>query len=68
MGFFSESEQSSAADQLRGVVECLLTARYSEGEIVDYLEGPFGVSPETAEHAVRAAVGSSARRGVRENR
>ena len=32
-----------AAD-LRAIVECLLAAHYSEGEIVDYLLGTLGLS------------------------
>ena len=65
MGLGSEIDQSSVEDELRSVVECLLTARYSEREIVDYLEGPFGVSPETAARAILAVAGSGARYGVR---
>jgi hypothetical protein len=43
---------------LRAVVECLLTAHYSEQEIVDYLTGPIGVTEEAAIRAVRDWAGA----------
>ncbi len=43
---------------LRAVVECLLTAHYSEIEIVEYLTGPFGVTEVEALRAVRGCAGS----------
>jgi hypothetical protein len=43
---------------LRTVVECLLTAHYSEQEIIDYLVGPIGVTEAAAIHAVRDCAGS----------
>ena len=42
---------------LRPIVECLLTADYSEGEIIDYLQGPLGVPEDEAVLAVREAAG-----------
>ena len=42
---------------LRGVVQCLLAAQYSECEIIDYLSGPFGLTWERAVAAVRQASG-----------
>jgi hypothetical protein len=41
------------------MVECLLTARYSESEIVDYLTGPLGLLDEDAIQAVRDVSGAS---------
>jgi len=43
---------------LRAVVECLLTAHYSELEIVDYLTGPIGVSEADAARAVQEVAGT----------
>ena len=42
---------------LRAVVECLLTAHYSEREIVDYLEGAYGLTLEEALDAVQETAG-----------
>ena len=42
---------------LRAVVECLLTAHYSEIEIVEYLTGPIGVTEAEALRAVRGCAG-----------
>jgi hypothetical protein len=42
----------------RAIVECLLSARYSESEIIDYLEGPLGLSEADAVIAVRDATGA----------
>jgi len=42
----------------RAIVECLLSARYSETEIIDYLNGPLGLSEDEAVHAVRDATGT----------
>jgi hypothetical protein len=42
---------------IRAVVECLLTASYSEREIVDYLEGAYGLTPQEAVTAVRDTAG-----------
>jgi hypothetical protein len=42
---------------LRAVVECLLTAHYSEVEIVGYLKGPFGLPEDEAVAAVRDGIG-----------
>jgi hypothetical protein len=42
---------------VRAVAECLLTAHYSEHEIVDYLMGPFGLAEDEAMSAVRDAGG-----------
>ena len=42
---------------LRAVVECLLTAHYSEREIVDYLESAFGLTLEEALDAVQDTAG-----------
>lgn len=39
------------------MVECLLTAHYSESEIVDYLTGPLGIAEDDAIDAVRDACG-----------
>jgi len=43
---------------LRAIVECLRTAHYSEGEIVDYLKGPFGLTEDDALAAVSASTGA----------
>jgi len=51
---------------LHAIVACLRTAQYSEGEIVDYLKGPFGLTEDEAAAAVRdsaGAGGSCAERG-----
>jgi len=42
---------------LRAIVECLLTAHYSDVEIVDYLKGPLGLTEHEAVRAVRDAAG-----------
>jgi hypothetical protein len=42
---------------IRAVVECLLTASYSEREIVDYLESSYGLTVQEAAIAVRDAAG-----------
>ena len=42
---------------IRAVVECLLTASYSEREIVDYLENAYGLTPREAVIAVRDTAG-----------
>jgi hypothetical protein len=42
----------------RAIVECLLSARYSEAEIIDYLKGPLGLSEDEAVNAVRDATGA----------
>ena len=42
---------------IRAVVECLLTASYSEREIVDYLENAYGLTPQEATIAVRDTIG-----------
>lgn len=39
------------------IVECLLSAHYSESEIVDYLVGPLGLSEDEAVSAVREGAG-----------
>ena len=44
---------------LRAIVECLLTAHYSDVEIVEYLTGPLGLTEHEAVRAVRDAVGLS---------
>jgi hypothetical protein len=44
---------------LRTIVECLLTAHYSEAEILDYLSGPLGYSEDDALLALRDVAGSS---------
>lgn len=43
---------------LPAMVECLLTAHYSEIEIFDYLTGPLGVTEAEALGAIRACAGS----------
>lgn len=43
----------------RAIVECLLSARYTEAEIIDYLKGPLGLSDAEAIAAVRDATGVS---------
>jgi hypothetical protein len=43
----------------RAIVECLLSARYSEAEIIDYLKGPMGLSEDEAIAAVHDATGSA---------
>jgi hypothetical protein len=43
---------------LRAIVECLRTAHYSEGEIVDYLKGPFGLTEDDALAAVSGSAGA----------
>jgi hypothetical protein len=43
---------------LRAVVECLLTAHYSEVEIVDYLTGPMGVAEADALRALHEVSGT----------
>jgi hypothetical protein len=45
---------------IRAVVECLLTASYSEREIVDYLESAYGLTAQEALIAVRDAAGGHA--------
>ena len=53
---------------LHAIVECLRTAHYSEGEIVDYLKGPFGLTEDDAVAAVcdsAGAGGSRAEPGLR---
>ena len=42
---------------LRAVVECLFAASYTEAEIIDYLEGTLGATPQDAVDAVNAAGG-----------
>jgi hypothetical protein len=42
----------------RAIVECLLSARYSEAEIIDYLKGPLGLSEDEAVNAMRDATGA----------
>jgi hypothetical protein len=42
----------------RAIVECLLSARYSEAEIIDYLKGPLGLSEDEAVNAVCDATGA----------
>jgi hypothetical protein len=42
----------------RAIVECLLSARYSESEVIDYLTGPLGLSEDEAVNAVRDATGA----------
>jgi hypothetical protein len=36
----------------REIVECLLTANYSEAEIIDYLKGPLGLTDDEAVRVV----------------
>jgi hypothetical protein len=43
---------------LRAIVECLRTAHYSEGEIVDYLKGPFGLTAVEADAAMCDSAGA----------
>jgi hypothetical protein len=50
-------DQSDVETQLRAVVECLLTAHYSEREIIDYLTGPLGVPEADAVRALRELAG-----------
>jgi hypothetical protein len=45
------------SSDLRPIVECLLTAHYSEGEIIEYLLGPLGIPEDQAVLAVRDAAG-----------
>ena len=45
------------ATNIRAVVECLLSASYSEREIVDYLECAFGLTMHDALNAVQEAAG-----------
>ncbi len=42
----------------RAIVECLLSARYSESEVIDYLKGPLGLSEDEAVNTVRDATGA----------
>ena len=49
--------QAGMRTDLRAVVECLLTAHYSEQEIFDYLTGPLGVTEAEAERAWRETAG-----------
>ena len=46
----------------RAIVECLLTASYTEGEIIDYLTGPLGLSEDEAMRAMRDVAGISRNR------
>ena len=45
---------------IRAIVECLLSASYSEREIVDYLERAYGLTPHDALRAVHDAAGGHA--------
>jgi len=51
-------DQLGMRTELRAVVECLLTAHYSEQEIVDYLTGPIGVTEAEAVRAVQDCAGA----------
>jgi hypothetical protein len=56
----SQAARADAGDvdvNIRAVVECLLTASYSEREIVDYLESAYGLSAQEATIAVRETAG-----------
>ena len=50
-------DQFDVDTHLRAVVECLLTAHYSEREVIDYLTGPLGVTEGAAITAVRDLAG-----------
>jgi hypothetical protein len=50
----------SVDTNIRAVVECLLTASYSECEIVSYLESTYGFTAQEAVVAVRDASGGHA--------
>ncbi len=46
----------------RAIVQCLLTAHYTEFEVVEYLEHVLGLAPEAAARSVRDVAGGSHRR------
>ena len=50
-------DQVGVKPDLRAMVECLLTAHYSEIEIFEYLTGPIGVTEAEARGALRARGG-----------
>jgi hypothetical protein len=51
----ASDDPSLRVPDLRAIVECLVAARYSEHEILDYLTGPLGCSDEAATAALAAA-------------
>jgi hypothetical protein len=48
---------TSGRVNVRAVVECLLAAHYSEGEILDYLIWPLGLTEADAFAALESACG-----------
>ena len=52
------ADHHTVRTDLRAMVECLLTAHYSESEIIDYLTGPLGLADEDAIKAVRDVSGA----------
>ena len=50
----------SVQTDIRAVIECLLTASYSEHEIIDYLESAYGLTVQEAVAAVQDIAGGHA--------
>ena len=58
-GFEARADSAKVTTDFRKIVECLHSAHYTDGEIVDYLEHFFGLTPDEAIGAVDSAAGRS---------
>jgi hypothetical protein len=57
----SRADHANVNSDLRRIVECLHSAHYTDGEIVDYLEHFFGLTADEAHGAVLDAAGNAGR-------
>ena len=53
----ARADSATVRTDFRKIVECLHSAHYTDGEIIDYLEHFFGLTSDEAMGAVRNAAG-----------
>ena len=56
----TRADSATVMTDFRKIVECLHSAHYTDGEIIDYLEHSFGL---TADEAIRAVIDASGNGG-----
>ena len=56
-GLEAHADSAGVTTDFRKIVECLHSAHYTDGEIVDYLEHFFGLTADEAISAVDSAAG-----------
>ena len=55
----TRADSATVMTDFRKIVECLHSAHYTDGEIIDYLEHFFGLTADEAIGAVHAASGGN---------